>query len=135
MSYDIFLRGSPCVTCGHLAEPSNLPTPTYNLTPIFDLALTGATLPSPDVPERCVVLLGKETARSRWLRKLNGRKASETVEALKKALAMVNDPAYEEKFRALEPENGWGTLLGARYLFKALIDAAEEHPDLVWEIR
>jgi hypothetical protein len=38
MSYSIELKGQPCPTCCHTAEPT-LPNPTYTLVHIFDLAL------------------------------------------------------------------------------------------------
>lgn len=47
MSYDIYLRSEPCDKCGRGGEEPELPNPTYNLTPIFDLALTGEPLPNP----------------------------------------------------------------------------------------
>ena len=74
MSYDIYLRKlpSPCPTCGHEAPAPapDLPDPTYNLTPIFDLALTGEPLPNSNVSEAAVVLLHQETDRPRGLRLL-----------------------------------------------------------------
>ncbi len=136
MSYDIYLRGDPgrCPTCGRKPSEPDLPDPTYNLTAIFDRALTGEDLPNPDVNEAMVVLFRKETDRPRGLRLLSGRKAKDTAEWLCKALAHLNDPASEEMFRALEPENKWGSLEGARSTFKALLAAAEEYPEHRWEI-
>lgn len=136
MSYDIYLRGDPetCPTCGRRASEPDLPDPTYNLTPIFDRALTGENLPNPDVNEAMVVLFRKETDRPRGLRLLSGRKAKDTAEWLRKALARVSDPANAAMFRSLEPENKWGTLEDARYVFEKLIVAAEEYPEHKWEV-
>lgn len=136
MSYDIYLRSDPetCPTCGRRGFEPDLPDPTYNLTPIFDRALTGEDLPNPDVSECAVVLFRKETDRPRGLRLLSGRKAKDTADWLRKALAHVNDPANAATFCALEPENKWGTLEDAQYVFGKLIEAAAEYPEHKWEV-
>lgn len=138
MSYTIRLHADPvkCPTCGHEDEgPDYLPDPTYNLTPIFDLALTGEPLPNPEVGEGAVVLLRASTDRPRGLRLLDGRRAGDTVDWMRKALAHLNDPAQADAFRALEPSNRWGTLKDARWVMERLIEAAENYPRHVWEIR
>ena len=136
MSYSIYLKGpGTCPTCGVVApEPDCLPNPTYNLTPIFDRSLTGEDLPNPDVSEFSVVLLREQTERPRGLRLLSGRKAKDTLDWLRKALAHVNDPANSPVFRALEPENQWGTLEDAQCVLRLLIEAGEAWPDHKWEI-
>jgi hypothetical protein len=133
MSYDIYLRATPCPTCGHSYEP-DLPDPTYNLTPIFDRALTGEDLPNSEVSEFAVVILKEKTDRPRGLRVLSGRKAKDTKDWIAKAVAHLEDPAEESAFRALEPENKWGDLEGAREVMKALLEAAERFPEHVWEV-
>lgn len=135
MSYDIFLRGSACPTCGRGAEDPELPEPTYNLTPIFDLALTGEPMPNPETNEAQVVLLGRETERPRGLRILSGRRARDTVTMLSNALARSRDPTMRRQFVTLEPPNKWGTLPDAVWVFERLREAAERYPDHVWEIR
>jgi hypothetical protein len=134
MSYDIYLRGEKCDKCGHAPEEPDLPNPTYNLTPIFDLALTGEPLPNADVPEGHVVLLGAKTDRPRGLRLLSGRKASDTKAMLANALARLRDPAWHDRFVALEPSNKWGDLKGAVRVLEKLAIAADEYPGNVWEI-
>lgn len=136
MSYDIYLRGDPpaCPTCGHRAEVPDLPDPTYNLTPIFHLALTGEPLPNPDVSELAVVALGARTDHLRGLRVLSGLKAGDTITTIEAAIDRLNDPAWHDRFVALEPENKWGDLPGARMVMGWLLQAAKGHPSLVWEI-
>ena len=135
MSYDIYLNAEKCPHCGSPgSSPDNLPNPTYNLTPIFDLALTGEGLPNPDVAEVAVVLFRKETDRPRGLRVLSGRKAGETVEKIRAAVARMKDPALRERFIALQPENGWGDLAGAEKVMGILLQTAEEYPACTWEI-
>jgi hypothetical protein len=137
VSYDIYLRGEleTCPTCGRRAEEPDLPDPTYNLTPIFDRALTGEALPNSDVSEGMVVIFRAETDRPRGLRLLSGRIAGDTVGWIEKALAHLIDPAQEHDFLALEPENRWGTLEDARWVMAQLLTAARDYPRHRWEIR
>jgi hypothetical protein len=135
MSYDIYLRGTKCDVCGNQPWGPTLERghPTYNLTPIFDLALTGEPLPNPDVAEAGIVLLGAKTDRPRGLRVLSGRTAGDTVPMLKRALLRIaENPAM---FRALQPGNGWGDLPGAVKVLEEMHEAARDYPELVWEIR
>ena len=135
MSYDVYLRKPKCPTCGHEDVVYNLPEPTYNLTPIFDLALTGEPMPNSDVSEGAVVLLGAKTDRPRGLRILSGRTGRDTLKQLDAAVfALCDSSEKEAAFRALEPSNGWGNLDGARDVMKRLRTAAKEHPDYVWEV-
>lgn len=138
MSYDIYLKRqpSPCPTCGREGgDPEVEWGPTYNLTPIFDLALTGEPMPNPDVNEARVVLFHEKTDRPRGLRVLSGRRAGDTIEALRKAVGHLHDAAKEDAFQALAPSNGWGTLQDARDVMCGLLKLAHENPDCVWEIR
>jgi hypothetical protein len=134
MSYDIYLVGSQCPTCGHSPESFDFPDPTYNLTPIFDLALTGEDMPNPQVGEMAVVLLGTKTDRPRGLRLLSGRKAGDTVKDIELALKRMNDPSMHEKFTKLLPSNGWGTLEGATETMLILHRKAKEFPNATWDI-
>lgn len=114
MSYDVYLRSPECEHCKRKGEEPCCPDPTYNLTPIFDLALTG---------EAC------------GLRALNGQKAKDTVRALKNAIERMSDPKLAERFKSLEPENGWGSLRGAIQVTEKLLGLAESYPTHVWEIQ
>jgi hypothetical protein len=119
MSYSIELKGQPCPTCCHTAEPT-LPNPTYTLVHIFDLALADDDA-TPDRP--------------RGLRLLSGHDGASTVAQLQKAHARLADPALEPRFRALEPSNRWGTLEDARRVIGLLLAAAEKYPAHVWSVR
>jgi hypothetical protein len=134
VSYDIDLRAPACPTCGHVATAGHLPNPTYNLTPIFDLALTGEPLPNADVGEAAVALFRAKTDRPCGLRILSGRKASDTIPMLKNAVARMQDPAWRSRFLALEPENKWGDLPGAIEVMHDLLRAAEGSPDFIWDV-
>lgn len=134
VSYDIYLRSKPCEHCGRRGDEPMSHGPTYNLSPIFDLALTGEPLPSPEVGELEVVLFRKETERPRGLRILSGRKARDTIPMLENALKRMRDPALIPKFRELEPPNKWGTYEDGITVFEYLLKDAEAYPDNVWEI-
>lgn len=134
MSYDLYLRSVPCEHCKRYDEGPMLPDPTYNLTPVFDLALTGEPLPNPDVAEGYVVLAGAKTDRPRGLRVLHGRKGSDTLVMLRNALARLQDPEWETRFKVLEPKS-WGTLRDSVDVLHDMLKAAEKYPDHIWEIR
>lgn len=135
MSYDIYLNSTKCPHCGQFGSSPNELSPTYNLTPIFDLALTGEDLPNPDVNEFETVILGKETDRPRGLRILNGLTGSESLTQLNDALGRLGDMSLREKFLSLEPENGWGNFTNAVEVFSKMQQYAIEYPDNTWEIR
>ena len=136
MSYDIYLKPTEerCERCGREHDYVGCPNPTYNLTPIFHLALTGEPQPNPDVSEGSVVLLGAKTDRPRGLRILDGRSARDTVADLTRAAERLADPEWEARFRALEPANGWGNLSDARRVVERLRDLAAANPSCTWEV-
>lgn len=138
MSYDVYLRGgNKCKYCSRADTDAYIEhdSPTYNLTPIFHLALTREPMPSAEVSEFEVVVLAKKTEHPRGLRVLNGRKAKETIVQLECALIDLRDPAKRAAFTALEPSNGWGNLKDATECIESYLKAAQENPDHVWEIR
>ena len=109
--------------------------PTYNMTPIFDAALTGESLPNPDVSEGSIVLFKTMTERPRGISLLSGRKSAVTIAWLEKALGHLKDPAQREKFEALEPPNKWGDLKGAIWVIERMLENARAYPHNTWEIR
>lgn len=136
MSYDAYLRSfdGKCSHCGQRPpEPEGF-HPTYNLTPIFHLALTGEEMPNQDVPEVAVVLFGKKTDATRGLRVLNGKSGARTVDTLDLAIKRMEDPTMAERFAKLAPENGWGTVDGARETLEKMWRAALEYPEYIWRV-
>ena len=142
MSYDIYFEGpapQPCPTCGHVesvdeSDDDSVGNPTYNLTPIFDLALTGEDLPNPEVPEPSVVLFRTKTDRPRGLRLLSGKTGRESLELLGAAMDRFADERMRERLIALEPENGWGNVDGAVKVIRKMRYLANKYPDRVWTI-
>lgn len=135
MSYTISLRAQKCEHCGVTPEIPWLPDPTYNLTPVFDFALTGEPMPNEDVSEIGVVLYGHATDRPRGLRLLDGRRASDTIGVLSRAVERMRDPALAATFDSLKPANGWGDVAGALEVLEKLLLAADRCPSAVWEVR
>jgi len=136
MSYDVYLRPpkAKCDTCDREFQTVYGPDPTYNLSPIFDLALTGEKWPSPKISEGAVVLLGDETDRPRGLRVLSGRLVKHTLAQINTALDRFGDERMLTAFLALQLENGWGDLPGAVRVMGKLKALAEEFPEYTWEI-
>lgn len=133
MSYDVELIGDTCPTCGHIQDCSfELPEPTYNLTPIFHLALTGNPMPNQDVSEFQAVIFKTKTDSPRGLRVLNERSAYETEVTLEVALLRLKEV---ELFKPLEDPGGWGTVEQAVAVIERLLEAARLYPNLKWSIR
>ena len=101
MSYDIEL----VIDTGGArpAAVTECQSPTYNLGPMFSLALGGNI---------------REV--------LHGRQAFDVIPLLDKATAaMRRAPA---KFKKLNPANGWGSYEGALESLCWLLEACKEHP-------
>lgn len=127
MSYDILLVAAD-------GSSPDCPNPTYNLTEIFDYALTGESLPNDEVSEMEVVLLGKRTDRPRGLRLLSGMMGRDSKPCIDAALGRLLDSGLREKFIALEPPNKWGDLTGAIWVMERLSALSEAYPDSKWDI-
>jgi hypothetical protein len=134
VSYTIELKSAACDKCGRHGTEPDLPDPTYNLTEIFDLALTGEPLPNASVSEFEVVLLNKPTDRPRGLRLLSGRKAKETEPQIQLACERLAARNVQDVFKQLEPPNGWGTLEDAKIVMHKLLEASREYPENTWNI-
>jgi hypothetical protein len=57
------------------------------------------------------------------------------MDQLARACAVMCDPKKEAAFRALEPEDKWGTLENAREVMAELLAAASLHQDHEWEVQ
>lgn len=135
MSYDVYLRSEKCPACGHYGpEPDKL-DPTYNLTPIFHLALTGEEIPNGNITEFEAVVLRKEVDKPRGLRVLNGKTGKESAEMLSDALRRMRGEALHAKFIELEPDNGWGDLPGSIRVIERMLGYAMDYPNNVWFIQ
>jgi hypothetical protein len=137
MSYDVYLERVACSHCKRGPDSRNVVAPTYNLAPIFTVALLGvgegfariaSVNDTRDPPED-----GETKPCS--LHVLNGRSARETIPELEAAYRRVMDPELEPRLRALEPENKWGTLEDAREVFSRMLEVAREsHAECIWSI-
>jgi hypothetical protein len=135
MSYTIrLIPGPPCSACGRSDDTLEGPDPTYNLTEIFHLALIGEGMPNPEVSEYENKLLHVPTAGPRGLVFLSGMFAANTIAIIEAAIARLEDEGWQPRFKALEPDNGWGDLAGALRVMKVLLGLAKEYPLHVWDI-
>lgn len=106
MSYDIRL----VINTGgkHPAAVTECKSPTYNLCVMFKEALG------------CPI------------RELDGRVAGDIVQRLKTATAEMKK--YPDKFRDLNPPNGWGNYEGALESLCWLLEVCQKHPLALVEI-
>jgi hypothetical protein len=107
MSLDLYLE---CHHCKTTLEDWNY---TYNVSPMWFEAMKSL---NPDHEGKMIEI-----------EELTGAKAVLVVEKGLKALKA--DP---EKYRALDPENGWGSYDEFVEHIPKLIEACEKHPDAVW---
>lgn len=126
MSYDVYIVTPGCSTCGKTEDESHTGwNPTWNLSPMFPMALAGK--PFSDEPDQ---------ESPYGLRLLSGKLLSETVAALDLALyRMKIDP---ERYQALDAPNGWGVYADAISVFEGLRKlAADVNPALkqTWLVR
>ena len=134
MSYTVRLIIESCGICGRQGEVHYGPDPTYNLTQIFDLALTGEDMPNPGVSEYESKLFKVPVDRSRGLEVLSGKVAKDTIASIELAIERMGDAAWRPRLKALEPDNGWGDLDGALRVMKKLLALAQEYPSYTWAI-
>lgn len=100
---------------------------TYNLNPM--LALAGWTWPEHKDDERSSLSIVTETAGQRvWSAAyLEGARAADIGE---KAMHVLrNLEAEPEKYRALNPANGWGTYEGLVTEWRRFVEAIRAYPD------
>jgi hypothetical protein len=103
MSLDIYLRVPPCGHCGRGDEEEVWQaSPTYNLSPMWHSA---------GVP---------------FERGVEGKTAAEILPRLASSLAELQ--ANPEKYRAMNPPNGWGTYEQLIDVVSGMIKAARAHP-------
>lgn len=103
----------------------------------YDISLHAyVTTGGPELTEVCVTEVGNYTSNvsPMWaealghrLRDLHGRRAGDVLDALRVAVtAMETNP---DEYRALNPENGWGSYDGALSYLRDLRDACAMHPN------
>jgi len=108
MSLDLWLKSEKCPHCGRSDDPDFDWNYTYNVSKMWF-----EVFPNADGMVDIDGLTGKES-----LKKLETFKA-----------AMINDP---NKFKKMNPPNGWGSYTTFLSAIEKLIEAAKEHPDHIW---
>lgn len=106
MSLDLSYDLDVCQHCGRHAERVFDKNITYNLGPMW----RAAGLPFSD-------------------ESIEGKPARDMLEPMRDGLvALLAEP---EKFRAMNPSNGWGSYEGLVRFVEAAIAAADEYPDAI----
>jgi hypothetical protein len=120
MSFDVYLEHPHCEHCGRRDADVFWFNLTHNVNCIVDACLVagGATRAKND--EQYYV------ERS-WGR-LNGWRAGDLIDILTRAAQVANDPDRADEFRAMEPDNGWGTLDSVRRKLDELLEACRANP-------
>lgn len=131
MSYNLSLLLPGCPTCG--AAPGDVLgglNVTRNVSRIVDLCISSGR---PDLKAKTEGFSGS-TADYSWCR-LHGWTGAELVPVLEAAIAAADDPGRRAEFVALEPSNGWGSLVHVREAFALLLACCREHPTAACEVR
>lgn len=102
MSWSIYVNVPPCVTCGN-SESVDIGGQTYNVSPMYYDAFGGE-----------------------GLRGLDGKQCREALPLLVAAVERMQ--AEPEKYRAMNPKNGWGNYEGALETLVKLREACERYP-------
>jgi hypothetical protein len=128
MSFDVSLS---CPCCERTAFSMNL---THNVNGIVDICLREAGAAHGLDDPGLVAVPGRASSYDdySWGR-LAGHKASALIGILQMAHRTACDPRRRAEFECLAPENGWGTLESVRRTLKDLVDACENHPELIVE--
>ncbi len=108
MSLDLYLRETPCETCGHQRENFNI-NYTYNASPMWFKIY-------PD--DESMVFIDGMTGKEAYKKLLFARKYMEN---------------HREEMIKLEPPNGCGSYNGFLDFINECIKACLEHPTLKWE--
>ena len=100
MSYDVSL----VINTGHQnAEVCDVGNMTYNVSPMFQEALGGDGL------------MG-----------MQGHKAKDSIPLLQQAVKDMRD--HPDKYKAMNPSNGWGDYHGALAYLEKLLESCKDHP-------
>ena len=108
MSLDLYLRETPCETCGHQHEALNF-NYTYNVSPMWYKIYPDA--------KNMVDIDG-----------MTGEEAYKKLSYARKVLE-----SQPKEFMALNPSNGWGSYDGFLDFINELIKACMDNPKLVWD--
>lgn len=123
MSFDVWLERPACTHCGRSAGTVFEFNLTHNVNKIVDACLVAAGAPRAKEA-------GAYYEDWSWGR-LSGWKADDAGPLLERALAEAQSSSREPEFRAMEPENGWGSLDNVRTWLLKLSIACRENPDAV----
>lgn len=109
MSYDVY--GRVPTGAGEEAEAFYAGNYTSNCSRMWACAISGTF----DDPKTS-------------LADLDGSVCGDLVQLLESAQEHMRDPANDEKYRAMNPSNGWGEFVSAREFLHKILDGCRRHP-------
>ena len=104
MSYDVYLGTPRCPTCGSYSSEVEIGNYTSNVSGMWTDAL------------------------GRHLKDLEAMEPAEAIALLDAAVEKLNDPANYDKYKAMEPPNGWGDYQGAVEYLTRILTQWRAHP-------
>lgn len=75
---------------------------------------------------------GKDWGDESWWKVLDGMNGGEGAELLDAAIQTLE--ANPERFRAMNPENGWGSYDTLLPVLRQMLDASDANPDARWTV-
>lgn len=120
MSFDVYLEVAACEHCGRDETSEYSFNITHNVNRIVDICLVagGATKAK-----------RKECGYAEWSwGRLDGWTAADVLPMVRRAREEMGSPARLAEFKALEPDNGWGTLVDTKRITDEFIAALEKYP-------
>ena len=124
MSFDVYIEERGCEHCGRKGDEAFSFNYTHNTNSIVEACF--AALPDPPV--------GKSPDsgyQERSWGRLNGWSTDDALPLVRAAMEVAMSSEREKEFKAMEPDNGWGSLDGVRSCFRKLSDALAVHPGCV----
>lgn len=108
MGLDLYIRETPCETCGHKREDFNI-NYTYNVSHMWYKIYP---------EDEGMVFIDGMTGKEAYNKLIHARQYMEE---------------HREEMITLEPKNGWGSYDGFLEFINKCIDACLKNPKLVWE--
>ena len=104
MSYDVYLSSPRCDKCGHFNVEVTIGNYTSNVSRMWTDAL------------------------GMHMSELEAMTSEVAIPILDMAVERMNDPSNYDKYKAMEPSNGWGNFEGARIYLTSILTEWRAHP-------
>ena len=68
------------------------------------------------------------------LRDIHGKTGLEIRSDIVRAIDNIQNPDTRHEYRAMNPENGWGTVKGAQEYLQKILEACDKHPKATFSV-